>query len=307
MRTLFFLLLPCWLYAHPGVGIVRDSKGNIYYTDLKQVWMLSPEGRRTIAVPGVHTHELFMDGNDRLFGEHLWYNGEQVNTWGSYAWCLHPGGRLDTVIAPHTGFLEHYSFQRDRGGNMYWFERGKTSRLFKKPVRGKERILFEGQFRDIRWMHVTPKGTVFFIDLLDLYRYDEKRGLQLLVKKLANAPGPLSLRNARHSIFGLWTDSLENVYAAVYSSKTVKKITPDGRVSDFAHSYGTWSPVGGIFDPAGRLWLLESSLTNDTRVRIIPPAKSSGQHIPLLFGIIAIGPLVWLLLGGYRLLRQAHS
>jgi len=31
--------------AHPGIGIVKDSKGNIFYTDLKQVWKISPDGK----------------------------------------------------------------------------------------------------------------------------------------------------------------------------------------------------------------------------------------------------------------------
>lgn len=30
--------------AHPGIGIVMDSKGNVFYTDLKQVWKISPDG-----------------------------------------------------------------------------------------------------------------------------------------------------------------------------------------------------------------------------------------------------------------------
>lgn len=29
-----------------------------------------------------------IDENDNLFGEHLWYNGEQKNTWGWQINCL---------------------------------------------------------------------------------------------------------------------------------------------------------------------------------------------------------------------------
>ena len=31
--------------AHPGIGIVADSRGNIFYTDLKQVWRIAPDGQ----------------------------------------------------------------------------------------------------------------------------------------------------------------------------------------------------------------------------------------------------------------------
>ena len=61
--------------AHPGIGIVKDSKGNIYYTDLKNVLKYSSDGKIVIVVPGVHTHELYIDGKDNLYGEHLWYEG----------------------------------------------------------------------------------------------------------------------------------------------------------------------------------------------------------------------------------------
>ncbi|HLA68420.1 MAG TPA: hypothetical protein VJN65_01860 [Bacteroidota bacterium] len=44
-------LLGCSIAAaHPGIGIVMDSKGNVYYTDLKRVWKIAPNGQKTIAV-----------------------------------------------------------------------------------------------------------------------------------------------------------------------------------------------------------------------------------------------------------------
>jgi len=42
--------------AHPGVGIVVDSRGNVFYTDLEQVWMIDRAGRRSVTVPNVHSH-----------------------------------------------------------------------------------------------------------------------------------------------------------------------------------------------------------------------------------------------------------
>ena len=63
-------------FAHPGIGIVKDRKGNIYYTDLKQVWKIDKSGTKTMVVNNVHSHELYMDAEDNLYGEHLWYNGK---------------------------------------------------------------------------------------------------------------------------------------------------------------------------------------------------------------------------------------
>ena len=65
------LIVMATIQAHPGVGIVNDSKGNIYYTDLKHIWKIDTLGRKSIAVPHVHSHELYMDEHDNLYGEHI--------------------------------------------------------------------------------------------------------------------------------------------------------------------------------------------------------------------------------------------
>ena len=129
IRSIFLLLLifPFIGLAHPGIGIVLDSKGFVYYTDLKQVWQLDPAtGNKKVVVPNVHTHELYMDASDNLYGEHLWYNGEDVDTWGHYVWRLRSEGVLDTIIKPSEGFLKNYSFVRDAADNMYWVKKDRT-------------------------------------------------------------------------------------------------------------------------------------------------------------------------------------
>jgi hypothetical protein len=51
MKTVFillFLLDAAMHYAHPGVGIVMDSKGNVYYTDLSRVWKIDTRGKNQL-------------------------------------------------------------------------------------------------------------------------------------------------------------------------------------------------------------------------------------------------------------------
>jgi hypothetical protein len=48
-----------------------DSRGNFFYTDLSHVWKIAPSGAKSIALRGVHTHELYLDREDNLYGEHL--------------------------------------------------------------------------------------------------------------------------------------------------------------------------------------------------------------------------------------------
>src|SRR5262245_49664858 len=94
-------------HAHPGVGIVEDSRGNVYFTDLKQVWRIAPDGRMSLAVPAVHTHELCLDGDDALYGEHLWGEG---GLWRHRVWRLSRDGKLDDVVPQREGLLSDYSF-----------------------------------------------------------------------------------------------------------------------------------------------------------------------------------------------------
>ena len=41
--------------AHPGIGIVMDRQGTVFYTDLTHVWKIMPDGAKSIAVRNVHT------------------------------------------------------------------------------------------------------------------------------------------------------------------------------------------------------------------------------------------------------------
>ncbi len=295
----FMLLSSYFVLAHPGIGIVKDSKGNIYYTDLKQVWKLSPDGNNTLAVRNVHTHELYVDDKDDLYGEHLWYNGERLDTWGHYVWCLRNTGKLDTIISPREGFLEDYSFVRDRIGNMYWVSRGPISKFSKKTADGNISTIAEGKFKDIRWMHAKEDGTVFFVDLADLYRIDPAGRVQLLAKDLDDktaAHAPLAYASRKHNVFGIWTDNAENVYTAVLSGQVVKKITPQGKISIIAYSLSPWSPVGGVFDDTGDLWLLEYGPTNDVRVRKISKAELGAEPGPAFHWKNNIAPVArWIL------------
>src|SRR5688572_23144493 len=81
MKAALLFLISATMLAHPGVGIVMDSRGNVFYTDLSHVWKIAPDGAKTIAVRGVHTHELALDSADNLFGEHLWYEGDATRPW----------------------------------------------------------------------------------------------------------------------------------------------------------------------------------------------------------------------------------
>jgi len=266
----FFCLLffvSSFAFAHPGIGIVCDSKGNIYYTDLKQIWKISTDGKKTVVVPGVHSHELYMDANDNLYGEHLWYNGEKMNTWGHYVWCLKNDGSLVKVKEPTEGFPDDYGFARDAAGNMYWVERFTVSRFMKKTVDGKITKLAEGKFGFIGWIHSTDDGTIYFTESDKLQKLTPDGKFTVVAENLGSRVTDFSMMGHNYDGYGIWTDKANNIYMAMIGGKKVNRISPDGKVQAIVFSNSLWTVCSGLFDKNGNLWVLENFVTNEMRVR----------------------------------------
>lgn len=250
--------------AHPGIGLVADREGTIFYTDLVNVWRIAPDGQSSIAVPNVHTHELYLDREGCLYGEHLWYEGEATDQWGHYVWRLHPDGTLDTLIGPKEGFREAYSFARDSSETMYWSDSGKVLAI--RPD-GSIHTLASG-FQNVSWLYATPGGTLYLVDLLDLKRISTQGTVTTLATDLAERRRPeLSWVNDPHRLMGLWVDDKGTVYVCDYGAGEVHRVTPEGRSTVVTRSPPGWSPSASAITPDGRLWLLEWSADNRARVR----------------------------------------
>lgn len=266
LATVAVFLFATSLFAHPPVSVVIDSRGNVYYSDLEQVLRIAPDGTKTVAVPNVHTHELYVDARDNLFGEHLWYEGDATKKWGHYVWRRDAGGRVAKVIPNREGFPRDYSFVRDRAGNMYFADPvGKT--IVKRTPAGKNEVLARGGFRDVRWMSVLPDGTLDFTDAGDVVRITPDRRLTRIAHGLAKSTVLRPHVPDRHAIQGIWHDRNGAIHLADSAHGQVKRVTAAGKVSVVAESIPPWSPCGGAFAPNGDLLVLEYSVTNQVRVR----------------------------------------
>ena len=308
----FLFLIPFTISAHPGIGIVKDSKGNIYYTDLKQVWKISSDGSKTAVVTGVHTHELYIDVHDNLYGEHLWYNGESQNTWGHYVWCLKNTGELAKEINPAEGFLSNYSFTRDSLGNMYWVERFTTSKIMKKTTNGEIIKLAEGKFGFIGWLTCTKNGLLYFTENNKLHRLYPDGKLETLAENIGSKATDFSMMGRNYDSYGIWTDSADNIYIAMIDSKKVIRIGSDGIPQTILTSNSLWTICSGIFDNSGKMWVLENSVSNEVRARMITKEDlaDNGTAIGfttkphLLITIFTIAAIVLLFLVAKRILQK---
>jgi hypothetical protein len=272
----FLFLLSFTIAAHPGIGIVKDSKGNIYYTDLKQVWKISSDGNKSIVVSGVHTHELYIDQQDNLFGEHLWYNGESKNTWGQYAWCLKNTGELVKEINSPEGFLTNYSLVRDSLGNMYWVERFTTSKIMKKSKTGEITKMLEGKFGFIGWMFASKNGSLFFTESNKLHRLSADGVLETLAENIGSRSTDFTVMGRNYDSYGIWTDADENIYVSMIDSKKVIRVGVNGKPETVLSPNSLWTICSGVFDNNGNMWVLENSATNDVRARKISKEELAG-------------------------------
>ena len=101
MKRVYFVLALffTWSYvqAHPGIGLVYNGNQTIYYTDLTHVWRLNTKtGESEIYLENIHTHELFLDENGNLFGEHYWYE-ESEEKFKNFIWKVDNNGEFYKV------------------------------------------------------------------------------------------------------------------------------------------------------------------------------------------------------------------
>ena len=132
-------------------------------------------------------------------------------------------------------------------------------------------------FEDIRWMTISEKGNLYLVDKFDIKKITPDGKVDVLAKNINERKRSQFTVGEPHSIMGLWTDSSENVYVAIYGARMVKKIAPDKKITVIAETPMRWSPTGGLTAPNGDLWLLEYSPMNEVRVELI--AKDGKRNI----------------------------
>jgi dipeptidyl aminopeptidase/acylaminoacyl peptidase len=265
LLLLSLILLTFLAQAHPGIGIVRDSKGNIYYTDLIHVWRITPEGEKSIVVREVHTHELSLDKNDNLYGEDLRYTGETDNRWFHSIWKRTRIGEVSSIERARPGFRNDYGFAHDSFGNQYWiYHETESTTIRRRTIGGTVSTLTPDQdLGIINWVSVTDDGkTIFLASSRALYKMTQTGHVETLLK---------DDNRGRHTLMGMSVLKDGSLYVADFGQQAVKKISKDGTVTIPIKTADPWSPSGVCAAPDGTLWVLEYSDRNEARVRRIGP------------------------------------
>lgn len=251
--------------AHPGWGIVVDGEGAVYYTDLKQVLRIGPHGGTTVAVPNVHTHELYLDAAGTLHGEHLWYESA-TETWSHYDWELSKKG---LVRGPaQKGFRTEGVFVKDAAGNSYWLD---GSRLRKKPPAGEVVDIELPRPADAKGgvVATAPDGTVYVSSGGEILRVGTDRSVARMAVNLNEHTWTSITSQPWHYLMGLAPDAKGNVYVANLGARKVKKVSPDGKIEVVLDASFPWAPAGIAVSSRG-IYVLEYTDTGGSaRVRRI--------------------------------------
>ncbi len=118
------IFFPATTQAHPASGIVVDSAGNIYFSDLETIWEFDTHRKLTVfrkGERGRHVHELAIDEQDNVYGADVSYN-PATEGWISDVWKITPEGKFIYLLEPTQDPPRGWSIWRDRAGNMYFIE-----------------------------------------------------------------------------------------------------------------------------------------------------------------------------------------
>ncbi|MBI4428707.1 MAG: hypothetical protein HY562_06275 [Ignavibacteriales bacterium] len=247
-------------FSHPGWGLVRDSKGNIYFVDVGRnvVWKADTMGTVSRFVSRKHSHELFVDERDNIYGVHVEYDSK-TEKWLNQRWKATPAGNVSGLDS-HT--YRHLFELIDVHKNTFVFSSDahkNVARVLRVSADG-DTIHFAGggwgdrdgkgltaQFRNFGPSVWTADSALIF-------------GAGGILRKLSLDGTVSTLAGEEHGfgdpegprasgILGVTVSYDGSMYAASWEKKVVIRVDKNGNVSRFYESSTGWAPVGVLALP----------------------------------------------------------
>ncbi|MCA1558199.1 MAG: hypothetical protein LC731_06635, partial [Acidobacteria bacterium] len=272
--------------AHPSWGIVVDGQGQVYFSDLKTVWMIDAQGKLSVvrAKGDRHTHDLNIDEAGNLYGADNSYE-PATKRFFSAVWKRTPAGSFSYLLPSTENPPKGTSIWSDREGNMYHVTNypGRELLVLKRSPNGDVVALVGNSKVASEYRQGVPysiggtafgtDGTLYFTYGPNVSKLTKTGALTHLARNLtvANSSGERGSAGSETQLFGIAVDANGNAFVADHGNGRILKITPDNQITTLMRAEESWFPTG-VALRSGDLYVLEFGQTRTntpigTRVR----------------------------------------
>lgn len=267
------MLVSTIAFAHPGSGIVVDKYGQIYFTDTgKGVWKIDTQGK-LIYLPAQKFHWMTIDAIGNF--------AESPKTFGEYFERVTPQSTKPALI-----MCSDFPLVVGKDGNIYYaYTRASSAKIVRRTPDGKESVLASNKiFQFISGIAVGADGSLYITESsnpnANTIRKITMNGTVTIIATYAGKiDNNFPLETVPSYCRGLVVDSTGNIYVAATGSRSVLKITPQGKVTTILQTTSPWTPTGvAVF--RGEVYVLEwhdvSPENLEVRISYIPRVRKLG-------------------------------
>jgi len=235
------------LAAHPAWGIVVNSHGEVYYSDLETVWKIDRAGHKSVAraAGGHHVHELAIDDHDNVYGGD--YDGTNTRVWK-----MTPSGNVTFIDA--TGVWRDYSVDE----NEHLRQQTRILHHGTTLVAGGRFGHADGFREHAQFGHIvalTVADAIYVTDDPYVRRVTFDGHVTTIARDL-DRPHATNAIDFGY-LMGLAVDRNGVIYVADFRNRRVLKIA-HGVVTTIATSPAPWSPTGVAIGRNGEIYALEN-------------------------------------------------
>lgn len=245
------------LNAHPSWGIVVNSSGEIFFSDVLHggegtIWKIDKKERLTPIMKEYHAHPLHIDKNDVLWASANRYitgliegDGEHVLT------KIYPNGKKEELIRTRT--IQDYA-----GGNTTVTLDGEPvfeylKQLYKRTKNGKVELLVDHIFDRLVTLYTAKDGSIYVTDSRhqggSIYRIASTGKMTLYASNLKEKQpeNPPYKEPSHNLLYGMTEDAKGHIYVANSGSRRILQLAPDQEKEIIYESKAPWFPVGCVF------------------------------------------------------------
>lgn len=259
--------------AHPGSGLVVDKYGQVYFTDTgKGVWKIDASGKLTY-MPAQRFHWMTIDA--------IGYFAESPKNFGEYFERVTPQSNKPALI-----MCSDFPLVVGKDGNIYYADtRPSSTKIIRRTPDGKQSVLASNKiFEFISGIAVGSDGSLYITEASNanantIRKITMNGTVSIIATYVGKSSKNLPLETLPSYCRGLAVDSTGAIYVAATGSRSVLKITPQGKVTTILHTTAPWTPTGvAVFH--GEVYVLEwhdvAASDLEVRTAYIPRVRKIG-------------------------------